>query len=260
MREGFSNLVKRKRKRKIEINVDMGGYSMCRAKILASPILACVARKLFISDRRTIAHSISLAKPFQNPHPLSSLTINWFIHSHVLSLFLPLIMSKSLKLIKDNASSPKLWLAIGIGVAGIVVLAETRRRRRRLKTEKADFGAFVLHFELPPSPQPPPPAPKHMLDGLKFAVKDMFVPGFSFLPLKKVDFFFCLEERLRGRLWFAIIVLGMLRFWFSWWLCKLFCGGLADLMWRATWRGLGIRTGREHTRRRRRLRWWWLPC
>ncbi|XP_061364687.1 outer envelope protein 64, mitochondrial-like [Gastrolobium bilobum] len=83
-------------------------------------------------------------------------------------------MSKSLKLIKEHASNPKLWLVIGLGVAGIVVLAETRRRRRRGKTHKQDFGAFVERFELPPFPQPPPPVAKQMLSALTFAINDIF--------------------------------------------------------------------------------------
>ncbi|KAI4296367.1 hypothetical protein L6164_036331 [Bauhinia variegata] len=83
-------------------------------------------------------------------------------------------ISKPLRLIKDNASNPKLWLVIGIGFAGIVVLAETQRRRRRVKTEKEDFGAFVERFQLPPYPQPPPPAAKLPLSGLTFSIQDIF--------------------------------------------------------------------------------------
>ncbi|KAI4299098.1 hypothetical protein L6164_032589 [Bauhinia variegata] len=83
-------------------------------------------------------------------------------------------ISKPLKLIEDNVSNPKLWLVVGIGVAGIVVLAETQRRRRRVKAEKEDFGAFVERFELPPFPQPPPPAVKLPLSGLTFAIQDIF--------------------------------------------------------------------------------------
>ncbi|KAL1328117.1 hypothetical protein HN51_038048 [Arachis hypogaea] len=83
-------------------------------------------------------------------------------------------MSKSLELIKEHASNPKLWLVVGVGVAGIVVLAETRRRRRRRNTHKQDFGAFVERFELLPFPQPPPPAAKQMLSSLTFAISDMF--------------------------------------------------------------------------------------
>ncbi|KAJ1402236.1 Tetratricopeptide-like helical domain superfamily [Sesbania bispinosa] len=83
-------------------------------------------------------------------------------------------MSKSLKLIKEHASNPKLWLVVGIGVAGIVVLAETRRRRRRGKAQKQDFGAFVERFELLPFPQSPPPAAKQILSSLTFAMSDIF--------------------------------------------------------------------------------------
>ncbi|XP_054777787.1 outer envelope protein 64, mitochondrial isoform X1 [Prosopis cineraria] len=83
-------------------------------------------------------------------------------------------MSKSLKFVKENASNPKLWLVIGLGVAGIVVLAETRRRRRKVKTVKEGFGAFIRRFELLPFPQPPPPAAKQTLSGLTFAIADIF--------------------------------------------------------------------------------------
>ncbi|CAJ1963481.1 unnamed protein product [Sphenostylis stenocarpa] len=76
-------------------------------------------------------------------------------------------MSKSLKL---NASNPKLWLLLGIGLAGAVVLAETRRRRRR-KLPKEDFGAFVERFELLPIPQPDQ---TQALSALTFAIKDIF--------------------------------------------------------------------------------------
>lgn len=75
-------------------------------------------------------------------------------------------MSKSLKLIKDNASNPKLWLLIGIGVAGVVVLAHTRRRTAQ--TPKHDFGAFVERFELLPL------SPSAALSPLTFAVSDLF--------------------------------------------------------------------------------------
>ncbi|MED6185271.1 hypothetical protein PIB30_055448 [Stylosanthes scabra] len=83
-------------------------------------------------------------------------------------------MSKSLELIKEHVSNPKLWFVVGVGVAGIVVLAETRRRRRRRNTDKEDFGAFLERFELLPFPQPPPPAAKQMLSSLTFAINDIF--------------------------------------------------------------------------------------
>ncbi|KAK8659686.1 hypothetical protein V6N13_029882 [Hibiscus sabdariffa] len=89
-------------------------------------------------------------------------------------------MSKTLNLIKANASNPKVWIVAGITVAGIVLLAETTRRRRRrrrrntmiVKTE--DFGAFLERFELIPFPQPPPSAAKLPFLGLTFAIKDIF--------------------------------------------------------------------------------------
>ncbi|KAJ8755633.1 hypothetical protein K2173_022228 [Erythroxylum novogranatense] len=82
-------------------------------------------------------------------------------------------MSKSLGVFRSNASNPKVWVLIGVTVAGIVVLAETRRRRR-LKSNRADFGAFVERFEILPFPQPPPPAAKQSLFNLSFAIKDIF--------------------------------------------------------------------------------------
>ncbi|XAR53051.1 Amidase [Bertholletia excelsa] len=79
------------------------------------------------------------------------------------------------KLGKFSVSSPKVWVLVGVGVAGIVILAETRRRRLRArKLEKEDFGAFVERFELLPSPQPPPPAARQLLSGLTFAIEDIF--------------------------------------------------------------------------------------
>ncbi|PON55921.1 Amidase [Parasponia andersonii] len=89
-------------------------------------------------------------------------------------------MWKRLQLVKDNASShPKTWIAVGIGVAGIVIFAETRRRRRiamaaHLIDNKEDFGAFLERFELLPFPQPPPPAAGLSLAGLSFAISDIF--------------------------------------------------------------------------------------
>ncbi|RDX65242.1 Outer envelope protein 64, mitochondrial, partial [Mucuna pruriens] len=76
-------------------------------------------------------------------------------------------MSKSFNL---NASNPKLWLILGIGLAGAVVLAETHRRRRR-KPHKKDFGAFVERLELVPIPQP---NQTQTLSALTFAIKDIF--------------------------------------------------------------------------------------
>lgn len=100
-------------------------------------------------------------------------------------------MTKPLNLIKANASNPKVWVVIGVTVAGIVVLlAETRRRRQKAKLmmmEGGDFGAFIERFEIRPFPQPPPPAAKQSLSALTFAIKDMFV--FS-LTKSSVFFYF----------------------------------------------------------------------
>nr|KYP60562.1 Glutamyl-tRNA(Gln) amidotransferase subunit A [Cajanus cajan] len=90
------------------------------------------------------------------------------------------------KLLKLNASNPKLWLLIGIGIAGVVVLAETRRRRRR-KPLKEDFGAFIQRFELLPISQP---YQTQNLSALTFAIKDVFdvkgyVTGFGNPQWKK---------------------------------------------------------------------------
>ncbi|XP_012479999.1 outer envelope protein 64, mitochondrial [Gossypium raimondii] len=84
-------------------------------------------------------------------------------------------MSKTLNLIKTNASNPKVWIVAGITVAGIIVVAETRRRRKKaMIIKREDFGAFMERFELIPFPQPPPPAAKLPLLGLTFAIKDIF--------------------------------------------------------------------------------------
>ena len=97
-------------------------------------------------------------------------------------------MPKQFGLGKISVSNPKVWVVIGVGVAGIVILAETRRRRRLRvrKLEREAFGAFIERFELLPFPQPPPPAARLLLSGLTFAVKDMFVSPILtlFLSLK----------------------------------------------------------------------------
>lgn len=91
-------------------------------------------------------------------------------------------MSNPLKVLQANASNPKLWILIGVGVAGVVILAETRRRGRNGKVlHREDFGAFIHRFELQPFPQPPPPAARQPLAGLTFAVKDVFVLFLFFL-------------------------------------------------------------------------------
>ncbi|KAL2342098.1 hypothetical protein Fmac_010038 [Flemingia macrophylla] len=82
--------------------------------------------------------------------------------------------------------NPKLWLLIGIGVAGVLVLTETRRRRRR-RPVKEDFGAFVERFQLLPISHP---YQTQNLSALTFAVKDVFdvkgyVTGFGNPQWKK---------------------------------------------------------------------------
>lgn len=84
-------------------------------------------------------------------------------------------MSNTLSLIQSNASNPKVWVVIGVTVAGIVILAETRKRRIKALREE-DFGAFVDRFELLPFPPPPPPAAKQSLSGLTFSISDAYVP------------------------------------------------------------------------------------
>ncbi|KAM0936925.1 putative amidase [Dioscorea sansibarensis] len=74
-------------------------------------------------------------------------------------------------------SSTRTWIVIGIGVAGVLILAEAARRRHRRRgspRNSKDFGAFIERFELAPDPQPPPPAARLPLSGLSFAVSDNF--------------------------------------------------------------------------------------
>ncbi|KAA3463025.1 outer envelope protein 64, mitochondrial-like [Gossypium australe] len=85
-------------------------------------------------------------------------------------------MSKTINLIKANASNPKVWIVAGITVAGVLLLADTTRRRRRkaIIIQRQDFGAFLERFDLIPFPQPPTPPAKLPLQGLTFAIKDIF--------------------------------------------------------------------------------------
>ncbi|MQL80799.1 hypothetical protein Taro_013250 [Colocasia esculenta] len=88
--------------------------------------------------------------------------------------------SKCLRLGRIHVSSrAKVWIIVGIGVAGAIILADSTRRRRRRgnaagSERREDFGAFVERFELLPAPQLPPPAPRHPLSELTFAVSDSF--------------------------------------------------------------------------------------
>lgn len=95
-------------------------------------------------------------------------------------------MSKSLTFIQTNASNPKTWVVIGVTVAGIVILAETRKRRIKALREE-HFGAFLDRFELLPFPPPSPPAAKQTLSGLTFSISDAYVPTLS---RKFLAFFF----------------------------------------------------------------------
>ncbi|XP_015161806.1 outer envelope protein 64, mitochondrial isoform X2 [Solanum tuberosum] len=86
---------------------------------------------------------------------------------------------------KLNVSNPKVWVVIGVGFAGILILAEVNRRRLKARNSiKQDFGAFIERIELLPFPQPPPPAARLSLSGLSFAIKDNidvkeYVTGFG---------------------------------------------------------------------------------
>lgn len=98
-------------------------------------------------------------------------------------------MSNTLTLIQSNASNPKVWVVIGVTVAGIVILAETRKRRIKALREE-DFGAFLDRFELLPFPPPPPPAAKQSLSALTFSISDAYVS----LSLK-IQNFICSFQR-----------------------------------------------------------------
>ncbi|CAM0944083.1 unnamed protein product [Alopecurus aequalis] len=76
-------------------------------------------------------------------------------------------------------SNPRVWIVAGVAVAGVIVLAEAARRRRRwLRGRSAslppDSGAFCDRLELSPPPQAPPPAARQQLSDLTFAVSDNF--------------------------------------------------------------------------------------
>ncbi|KAM0016287.1 putative amidase [Helianthus debilis subsp. tardiflorus] len=77
---------------------------------------------------------------------------------------------------KLSVSNPKIWIVIGVTVAGVLILtAETRRRRLKGRCiVREDYGAFIERFQLLPFPQPPPPAAKQPLSGLTFAINDVF--------------------------------------------------------------------------------------
>ncbi|KAI3463705.1 hypothetical protein Pfo_020368 [Paulownia fortunei] len=72
------------------------------------------------------------------------------------------------------SSSANLWVLLGLGIAGILIM--TKKLKRAVK---ADFGAFIERLQLLPPPQPAPPKAPHPLTGLSFAVSDVFnIEGF----------------------------------------------------------------------------------
>uniref|UniRef100_A0A453PMR7 Amidase domain-containing protein n=1 Tax=Aegilops tauschii subsp. strangulata TaxID=200361 RepID=A0A453PMR7_AEGTS len=77
-----------------------------------------------------------------------------------------------------GSSNPRAWIVAGVAVAGVIVLAEVARRRRRWLRGKSSpppySGAFCDRLELAPPPQPPPPAARQQLPDLTFAVSDNF--------------------------------------------------------------------------------------
>eukprot|EP00897_Mesotaenium_endlicherianum_P005396 jgi/Mesen1/4885/ME000244S04062 len=56
-----------------------------------------------------------------------------------------------------------------LAIAGILLLT-----RKKKKEQVEDNGAFIERFELLPPPPPPPPSAPLPLNGLEFAVKDIF--------------------------------------------------------------------------------------
>ncbi|XP_047954594.1 outer envelope protein 64, chloroplastic-like isoform X1 [Salvia hispanica] len=67
------------------------------------------------------------------------------------------------------SSSPNLWVLLGLGIAGILIMTKKLKRAVR-----ADFGAFIERLQLLPPSQPLPPKAPHPLTGLSFAVSDVF--------------------------------------------------------------------------------------
>ncbi|GAA0145444.1 hypothetical protein LIER_05636 [Lithospermum erythrorhizon] len=73
-----------------------------------------------------------------------------------------------------GSQSANLWVLLGLGLAGILVMTKKLKR-----TVKVDLGAFVQRLQLLPPPQPAPPKAPHPLTGLTFAVSDVFdIDGF----------------------------------------------------------------------------------
>ncbi|KAG8388037.1 hypothetical protein BUALT_Bualt02G0083500 [Buddleja alternifolia] len=73
-----------------------------------------------------------------------------------------------------GSSSANLWVLLGLGIAGILIMTKKLKR-----VVKADFGAFIERLQLLPPPQPAPPKAPHPLTALSFAVSDVFdIQGF----------------------------------------------------------------------------------
>lgn len=78
------------------------------------------------------------------------------------------------------SSSANLWVMLGLGLAGTILLMT----RKLKKTVREDFGAFIQKPQLLPPPQPAPPKAPNPLTGLSFAVSDLidiegYVTGFG---------------------------------------------------------------------------------
>ena len=69
------------------------------------------------------------------------------------------------------SSNTNLWVMLGLGLAGTILLM-TRKLKRAIMP---DFGAFIQKLELLPPPQPAPPKAPHPLTDLTFAVSDLYV-------------------------------------------------------------------------------------
>lgn len=69
------------------------------------------------------------------------------------------------------SSAAKVWVLLGLGLAGLLILT---RRRKKKEVIKQDFGAFIERFQVLPPPQPAPPIARHVLTDLIFAAGDMF--------------------------------------------------------------------------------------
>lgn len=99
---------------------------------------------------------------------------------HSIRLLPPLLQSPTQRRGRSRSGSmppssssfppPNLLVLLGLGLAGIILMA--RRLRRRVPKE--DLGAFVQRLQILPPPPPPPPKAPHPLTGLTFAVADMW--------------------------------------------------------------------------------------